>query len=654
MTAKPSTTGRAGIFLSYAREDADAVQRMAEALRQADVEVWFDQDELRGGDAWDQQIRNQIRTCALFLPIISAATQERMEGYFRREWKLGVERTHDLADGVPFILPIAIDDTPESAAAVPAEFLRVQWTRLPGALPTLEFVAQVKRVLAQPRRPVGTGIPFQGILATAQGAASAPGWSTPAAPAVNEKSVAVLAFANMSHDPENEYFSDGISEELLNVLAKIPGLQVSARTSAFFFKGKNMPIPEIARALGVAHVVEGSVRKAGSRVRITAQLIDAANGFHLWSDTFDRELTDIFALQDEIAREIARNLQVKLGTMAPTAHPVNPEAHGLVLEGRHYWKSRTAEGFARGEAAFRRAIELDPQFAPAHSGLAEVCVARASNLQHEGFGDAADEIRRARGASERAIQLDSSLAEPHAVLGFVLMFEGRLAESEVQFDQALALNPNSALAHSWHGLLQACQGRLDRVLTAYGKAGALDPLWLMNLHLSSVFLYEARRFEEALKVNERVAALRPGIFIPNLGDRAWILMALGRKAEAIEAARGVKERPELGPRLVADNRAIAVLRLAGFEQEASDYAAELFKRWPPETYQRGFVLGALGRFEDALPFLERIPSMVVQALFWNTTWDPWREDPRFLQLMVKLGRANEYAVARETLARMTR
>ncbi len=201
------------------------------------------------------------------------------------------------------------------------------------------------------------------------------------AAAIDRKSIAVLAFANLSEDKNNEYFSDGISEELLNVLSKVPGLKVSARTSAFFFKGKQVPLAEIAKQLGVAYVVEGSVRKSGDRLRITAQLINAADGFHVWSDNFDREAKDIFAVQDEIAGLIAKNLQLKMGAGNSAARAVDPQALELYLQGRQAWNLRTTEGFARAENLFNRALALDPAFARAHTGLADVWMIRDSGAR---------------------------------------------------------------------------------------------------------------------------------------------------------------------------------------------------------------------------------------------------------------------------------
>lgn len=709
MPDSPPVAANRAVFLSYAREDLDAARRIADALRGFGVEVWFDQSALKGGDAWDAHIKRQIRECALFISIISANCEARHEGYFRREWNLAVDRTLDMAHDAPFLLPIAIDDTTDATARVPDRFRSVQWTRLPGGVPTPEMVAHVHRLLEAPGQSV---VPFRGhahpsfqpagnrsaplppaaapvhhrlhVLAlgsiaaiavaaavwlwlrhprTDLASAPAPGASaTPAPtpvraaarPVVSKKSVAVLAFVDLSPGKDGAYFSDGISEELLNVLAKVPGLHVPARTSSFFFKGQNLPIPEIAEKLGVAYVIEGSVRRSGDLVRITAQLIDAATGYHVWSHNFDRDPQDLFAVQDEIALEVTRILQLKLADTPRAAKTLHPEAHRLVLEGRHFWNLRNEEGFARAEASFTRALSLDPQFAEAHAGLAEVCVLRANYRQFDGFGETAGDLKRARLAAGRAIELDATLAEPHAALGYVSILEGRLVESERQFQGALALNPNSAVIQCWYAMLLSTRGKLDQSLAAYERASTLDPFWFINLHRQAWLLARARRFDEALRVNEQAASLLKDAHMPNQALRALILLELGQKKEAAEAARLVTQRPDKEPRWQADSDAIWVLRQAGFEKEASDHARRLFKKLPADSYNRGFVLAALGRLDEALPFLERTPVTPSRGFLWDAMWDPWRDDPRFQQLLVKLGRLEDYNTARSTLARTAR
>jgi len=310
------------VFLSYASQDAEAARRICEALRKAGIEVWFDQSELRGGDAWDQKIRGHIKNCALFIPIISGNTDSRTEGYFRLEWKLAVDRSHLMADDASFLLPVVIDATPDATARVPDRFRQLQWSRLPSGETSPAFVERVSSLLTpeassaspQSRQSAGIGPRRSGpkpvaspklpptLLIIAAVAVIAAGYlavdkfvlskhgtdsgralsvaqssiSTPAA--IPEKSIAVLPFTDMSEKKDQEYFSDGLSEELIDLLAKGTDMRVAARTSTFSFKGKQATIPEIAKTLGVANVLEGSVRKAGPTLRVTAQLIRAAEG----------------------------------------------------------------------------------------------------------------------------------------------------------------------------------------------------------------------------------------------------------------------------------------------------------------------------------------------------------------------------------------
>ncbi len=469
--------------------------------------------------------------------------------------------------------------------------------------------------------------------------------------AVDQKSIAVLAFANLSEDKGNETFSEGVSEELLNVLAKIPGLKVTARTSAFHFKGKDTPIPEIARQLGVAYVVEGSVRKSDNRVRITAQLIKAADGFHVWSDTFPRDLKDIFAVQEEIAGLIAEQLQLKLGMSSRATQVVNPEAHRLVLEGRYFWNLRSEEGFARAETAFKQALVIDPQFAPARAGLALNYVIRGQYRVLDGIDGGLEDWALGRTEAQKAIDLDPLQAEPYAALAYAVANEGRWKDSEQLFQKAFALNPNYAMAHFWHALVLANQGRLDLSLDEHRRAGELDPLSFIIIDRIADELRFAGHFTEAIESSRRAAELRTDIFIPNLGTRVMALLALGRQAEAIELARTIRQAVTLRPRWNSDGYAIWALERAGLKQEAADYAAEIIKL-PEERYVRGFALVALGRFAEALPSLEHTPPITRRLLFWDTLFDPWRDDPRFQQLLVKLNCAAEYQVARETLTRM--
>ena len=473
-----------------------------------------------------------------------------------------------------------------------------------------------------------------------------------AAPATDQKSIAVLAFANLSEDKGNEYFSDGISEELLNVLAKIPGLKVSARTSAFFFKGKQVPMAEIAKQLDVAYVVEGSVRKSGTRVRITAQLIKAADGFHVWSDNFDRELKDIFAVQDEIAGLIAEKLRLKLGEAPRAAKTVNPEAHRLALEGWHFWHLRTEDGFARAEAAFQKALEIDPAFALAHAGLANNYLIRAQYRRIDGVDDAEEDLARGRAEAQRALEIDPAVPEAHAAMGYALANDERWAESEKYFQKTFQLNPSYAMAMLWHSAVLGSQGRLDLSLAGAHKAEELDPLAFIIIDRSAEIQSQAGRYVEALATSLRASSLRPAPFLPNLGNRTEVLTLLGRQAEAVEVARAIRQNTSTRTRWMSDAYAIWTLQKAGLGKEAAEYGDQLAARLGSATYLRGMALTALGRFEEALPFLAQTPPIVKRTIFWGAMFDPYRDDPRFQQLIVKLNCVEEYKVARATLARM--
>ena len=327
--SQPAVAPRA-VFLSYAREDIDAAQRIAAALRAGGIEVWFDQDELRGGDAWDAKIKREIQTCTLFLPLISVHTDRRGEGYFRREWNLAVNRTLDMAHDRAFLLPVAIDATGEAVARVPEKFLEKQWTRLPGGETPAAFVALMKSLLADP-----TGHPFVRAPLPAPPSRRAPRWivgalaaacvallafvalrpvtrDPPAAALPTDKSIAVLPFANRSPDQENALFADGVHDDVQTILCNIRELRIVSRTSVEQYRGTKKRVKQIAAELGVSYILIGSVHRVGDKVRVTGQLVDARTDAEVWANNYVRDLTDIFAIQAELATEIAGKLQAVL------------------------------------------------------------------------------------------------------------------------------------------------------------------------------------------------------------------------------------------------------------------------------------------------------------------------------------------------------
>ncbi|MFM2286885.1 MAG: repeat-containing protein YrrB [Pseudomonadota bacterium] len=425
MSASPKA-----VFLSYASQDAAVAQRIRASLAAAGIEVWFDQSELRGGDAWDASIRRQIRECALFVALVSANTDARGEGYFRLEWKLAVERSHLMADDRPFLLPLVIDSTREDLARVPDRFRERQWMRLAdGQVPTL-FIDQVQRLVA----------PDGAATATAIGQTAAA--LAPASTSAQRLGVCVLPFANMSGEPEQEYFSDGITEDIITDLSKVSSLWVAARNTAFTFKGRHVDVLQVARQLKTSHVLEGSVRKSGRRVRITAQLIDGATGGHVWAERYDRDLDDIFSLQDEISQAIVVALKCRLLPEEKQAieqrGTVNSEAYKLYLLARQFSLSGNVGSARSSEAIVRichRATQIDPGYARAWALMASAqCMLRIM-LSREGDGGLA--------AAERALALDADLAEAHAVKARILTAERRFDDAGIAVGTALRLDPAS-------------------------------------------------------------------------------------------------------------------------------------------------------------------------------------------------------------------
>jgi TolB-like protein/Tfp pilus assembly protein PilF len=313
----------------------------------------------------------------------------------------------------------------------------------------------------------------------------------------------------MSGDAENEYFSDGVSEEILNVLARTPDLRVAARTSSFAFKGQAKEIPDIARELEVRMVLEGSVRKQADRVRITAQLIDAEKGFHLWSQTYDRELKDIFAIQDEIAQAIARELDVKLGGArtdgAAPADTPDLEAYDLYLKGLALWQARGEPNLREADRLFRAALAIDPDMARAWAGLALTYAI----LPEWSAETTAASYPVARDAAEHAFAIDPDLPEPHAVLGYVAYAEFRFATGRAMFERALALAPSFATGYQWFGESLAIDGDYAGALPILRKAVALDPKAPVVRNGYAYTLFNSGADDEAMAVCETILADAP-------------------------------------------------------------------------------------------------------------------------------------------------
>ena len=543
---EPVSESSRAVFLSYASQDAEAARRICEALRSAGIEVWFDQSELRGGDAWDQTIRRQIKTCDLFVPVISANTHAREEGYFRLEWKLAVDRSHLMAGTKAFLLPVVIDDTRDDDERTPEKFRDVQWTRLPGGDTPPAFVTRVSGLLAHDPRaapPQSRAVPSApapsrsrpGLLPIAAVAALAVGYiavdkfvlskrvaapatvsAVPAASmpiAIPEKSVAVLPFVDMSEKHDQEYFADGMSEELIDHLARIENLRVIARTSSFAFKGKNEDMRSIASKLGAANLLEGSVRKSGNDLRITAQLIRAADGSHVWSQTYERTFTDIFHLQSEIAGEVAKALQVTLvaGDRAHlatvNAAPANVDAYNLLLEGNYFAATETEDGARKAAHLYQQAIDRDPRFALVWARLAAVYKWQADS----GWLPIKETNEKARAALQQALRIDPALAYAHLELASLHeQYDWDWNAARVEVERAIALDPSDLDARAQLiSITDVLWGRFDQAIALQRRILARNPLDSGKLGYLGRLLEFSGQLDEAVTTFRRTLELNP-------------------------------------------------------------------------------------------------------------------------------------------------
>ncbi|MHC4218740.1 MAG: tetratricopeptide repeat protein, partial [Planctomycetota bacterium] len=345
---------------------------------------------------------------------------------------------------------------------------------------------------------------------------AAVGGSRPAGPAdTSEQSIAVLPFVNQSSDAENEYFSDGIAEEIINMLARIDGLRVAARTSAFSFKGRQVDITEVGRTLNVATVLEGSVRKSGDRIRIAAQLVDAATGYPLWSERYDRRLDDIFVVQDEIAASILDKLRLSLGVESSDRRPASPTDNVAAYDS--YLKARQHMGRGYGMALLRAlddldaAVRLDPGFAAAHAGIAEVY----STLGFMAALPPRESMPKAKAAAERALELNDRLAEAHCALGCIHMqYDWDWAAAERQFKLAIELNPSfiQTYYHYGHPFLCYAATRIDEGIALLRRAMELDPLAIYPLHGLVANLLAAGELDESISLATRALEMDPKSF----------------------------------------------------------------------------------------------------------------------------------------------
>jgi eukaryotic-like serine/threonine-protein kinase len=454
------------------------------------------------------------------------------------------------------------------------------------------------------------------------------------------ESLAVLPLENLSHDPEQEYFADGMTEALITDLSKIGALKVISRTSVMQYKGAKKRLPEIAKELNVDAVIEGSVQRAGNRVRITAQLIRAATDTHLWADSYERDLQNVLALQDDVAQAIAEQIRVRLTPQERTrltgGRIVNPQAYEMYLKGRYFWNRRTRDALPKAVDYFQRAADIDPTYALAHVGLADSYVVLGVNQ----FLTPSEAFPKAKRAALKALELDSALAEAHTSLAFVLAREWDWAGAEREFQRALELNPGYSTAHHWYSYFLTMMGRHEEAIAEARRATELDPLSLVINANLGVVLYYAGHSDEAIRQGLRTVDLDPNFYIAhfNLGlayKKAGIFDKAIAELERARALSGNNPMPlaALG----------AVYGFSGRKAHAEKVLMELrelSKRGYVSPYLLAGVYTGLGEKEQAIEWLEKAYEERDSLLPWikvSPTFDSLRSDPRFQDLLRCIG-----------------
>jgi TolB-like protein/Tfp pilus assembly protein PilF len=459
-------------------------------------------------------------------------------------------------------------------------------------------------------------------------------------PEYDKHRLAVLPFTSMSPDPNDEYFADGMTEELITAMSGLQGLQVIARTSVMNYKRKEKNVSEIGKELKVGTVLEGSVRKAGNKVRVTAQLIDVPTESHLWSDMYDRELDDIFAIQSDIAGKIAGALRVKLSSAEPARkHTENIEAYTLYLKGRFYWNKRDKEGVLESMRLFQEAIRIDPDYAKAYSGLADAYYIAANN----DFVDWTDGLAKSKEAAMKALELDDTLAEAHASLGMNLHGDWKYEDAQRELQRAVELNPSYATAHQWYATCLADVGRIREATEETEKAHELDPLsQVITLNVGAMNFVNGR-LDEAIAIFDKLIEKEPA-FAPAYANRSGCYMLKGMKerAYADNEAWYRLTRDEDGYKL-----GLVELDLwYGERERASSRIEELIPYvGKPGIHEPDIAdcYAILGNRDEFFKWIDKAISakrIYPISLRYSPFYDKVRDDPRFPELFKKLGLPN--------------
>jgi len=451
------------------------------------------------------------------------------------------------------------------------------------------------------------------------------------------KSIAVLPFENLSRDPDNAYFAEGVRDELLARLSKAADLKVISIRSTEQLKSSLDDLSQIARKFGVANILAGSVQRSSDQVRVNVQLVRGENNTHLWADTFDRKLTDIFAIESDIAKTIAEKLQTKFSgseERAASAKPTeNTEAHQLYLKGRYFWNRRTGENLKKALAYFEQAAEKDPHYALAYTGIADSC----GLIPIYSAGTSQEYHPRQRAAAQKAVELDDTLAEAHTSLAFVFAYDFEFAQAVKEFERAIALNPNYATAHHFYAVgTLAALGEFDRAIAEVKRALELDPVsGIISASLGTVYTM-ARRYDEAIAQGRETVEMHPEFYWAH----RFLGLALELKGATSEAITEYRKAFEL----YDDPVVLALLAHAevsiGKQNEARQILAQLTEeaktRYVP-AYAFAVIHLALGEKAQALDWLEKAArghdGLFINLIKVDPYLDPLRGDPRFEALV---------------------
>lgn len=457
----------------------------------------------------------------------------------------------------------------------------------------------------------------------------------------NDQSIAVLPFVNMSNNPDQEYFSEGLTDGILNSLAHLKGLKVCARSSSFQFRGKNVDIREAGKKLGVRTILEGSFQLYKDRIRITAQLINAEDGFHFWSEQYDESMDDIFALQNKISNAIAEKLEITLlqneRKVVPKKPTASKEAYELYLKGRSFWNLKTPPDLKRGIDFFMQAIAIDPLYAAAYSGVADCYTA----LGYGSFLSPKEAFPKALEAATRALELDSALAEPHASLGFYkFYYDWDWAASEQEFRAAIALNPNYEIGYDWYGYYLTAMKRYDEAKIILKKAAELDPLSVSISTDMGFSLYYSGSYEPAINKLRTSLQMNPKFALAHL----WLGRSYQEEKMYPEAIAEYKKVLDVSKNWPVALAAIGnVYGLSGKKAEAQiilDTLTSLSTKRFVTSYGVALVYAGLGEKDQAFFWLNKAFDERSNWLVWLKTDPRWaliRYDKRFAELVNRVG-----------------